>query len=99
MFLLIHKEAPLNFWANSPGDVFLKSTMEKLDLDPSEVRLYHYLGLKQAPNNYDLGESGELKIKAMVTKEVDGLEIEEEDIIKVYPADTYFLNGVYAKPC
>lgn len=87
------------FWANQPGDIFLKHTMMKLGLDPTVTTLAWYSELKKVPRSFDVDDQKRLIIKERVTKVVDDVEIEEEDITSIIDPVIYFDAGIHYKQC
>ena len=63
MFLIINKDIPINFWANSPEDIFILNTIKNLKLNKEDVELYFYPNLGQIPGCYRLTEEKALVIQ------------------------------------
>lgn len=99
MYGLFSKNNLVGFWSNNPGDVFLKSTMQMLNLDSTETELFYYAGLESVPEKYEFSADKKLLIKGDVTKTVDDVVVVEEDIINVVEPEAYYSNGIYLKSC
>lgn len=63
MFLIINKDILVNFWGNSPGDIFILNTIKNLKWDKEEVELYFYPGLEKIPGYYRLTEEKNLVLQ------------------------------------
>jgi len=112
MFSLFNNDLFNNFWSNKEGDIFLEPTCRVLKFDLGNVDLIFYMGLEQAPVDYEFGENKELKVFKKVITQVEQesvneqgetvvnvVDVESLELDKVYAPIMYFNKGIVVRPC
>lgn len=91
MFGLFVNDILNNFWGNSIGDIFLSNTCSKLELNPSNVDLVYYTGLRNVPAHYIFDVNKNLIIQNEVvtptqvaTLDENGDQVLDENLEPIY---------------
>jgi len=107
MFLFIIDGEKLDFWGNKVGDIFVDSTIEKLNLPKDKTKVLYFLGLQEKPEFCKVVGNSVITQKKVISEvEIileDGskqIKIEESFVDdKTFAGELFFENGLIIKPC
>ena len=111
MFAFFINGSFFGFWQNKINDVFCESTIEAMGWNSEDVILYHYQGLKSAPEFYEFGDADELIVKKKVTTQVEEsfeengetktrlVDVDSFEIDKTISPVIFYENGEMIRPC
>jgi hypothetical protein len=99
MFLFLKNGEFFSFWSNSVGDVFVENTIKNLELNPSEIKVFFFSELQEAPKFYAVSGTSLVIKKQIITVLDNGTEEESFVDEKSIQGELFFDNGKMIKPC